>query len=89
MEIMFLEAVSNYTCIHTIEKQVVSTITMKKVIIRIGSIEFLKINRGLSVNKSFILNTEVNSENPYVLLINNKKLPISRRRLQYVIESLN
>jgi DNA-binding LytR/AlgR family response regulator len=88
-EIIFLEAASNYTCIHTLERQVVSSLTMKEVMYRIGSLNFLKINRGLLVNKCYILNADFESTGPFVLMVNAKKLPISRRRLQFVIESLN
>lgn len=87
-DIVFLEAISNYTCIHTIEKQVVSSITLKEVIKRIGSSNFLKINRGLSINKMFIHQVNLDVDNAYILMKNNKKLPISRRRLLYVIENI-
>jgi DNA-binding LytR/AlgR family response regulator len=88
-EIIFLEAASNYTCIHTVERQVVSTVTMKEVIRRVKSINFLQINRGLQINKDYISSTDLNSMRPTVLMANAKKLPISRRRLQFVMENLN
>lgn len=88
MEIMFLESISNYTCVHTQNRQLVSAVTMKKLLLKIEQVNFLKINRGLSVNTTFILKIDIDSDYPHIVMANKKKLPISRRRVQFVSETL-
>lgn len=88
-DIIYLEARSNYTCIYTLEKQVVSSITLKKIMQRIGELDFLKINRGLTINKNFIISANFEPQNAFIVMKNNKILPVSRRRLVFVIENLS
>jgi two-component system, LytTR family, response regulator len=87
-EIMYLESAYNYTCVHTIQRQLISSRTLKIFSNRINADSFIKINRGLMVNISFI--NEINAErsDAFIILQNGKKLPISRRKYGEVIGSL-
>jgi two-component system, LytTR family, response regulator len=87
-EIMYLESAWNYTCIHTVKKQLVSSRTLKLFSDRVDANAFIKINRGLMVNISYI--NEINKErnDAFIVLQNGKKLPISRRKYGEVIGSL-
>lgn len=87
-EIMYLESAWNYTYVHTINKQLVSSRTLKLFSARVDSNVFIKINRGLLINVSFIEDINTEKKDAFVQLKNGKKLPISRRMYNEVIGSL-
>jgi DNA-binding LytR/AlgR family response regulator len=78
-EIMYLESAWNYTCIHTLKKQHVSSRTLKIFSTRVDANSFIKIYRGLMVNISFIQELNMEKKDAFVKLTNGKILPISRR----------
>jgi DNA-binding LytR/AlgR family response regulator len=87
-DIMYLESAWNYTCIHTIKKQHVSSRTLKLFSNRVDANSFIKIYRGLIVNISFIQELNTEKKDAFVKLTNGKILPISRRMYNEVIGSL-
>ncbi len=87
-DIMYLESAWNYTCIHTIKKQLVSSRTLKKFSTRVDLNCFIKINRGLMINISFIQDVNAEKKDAFVKLKNGKILPISRRMYNEVVGSL-
>lgn len=87
-EIMYLESAWNYTCVHTVKKQLVSSRTLKLFSTRVDANVFIKINRGLLINVSFIQDINAEKKDAFVQLKNGKKLPISRRMYNEVIGSL-
>jgi DNA-binding LytR/AlgR family response regulator len=87
-EIMYLESAWNYTCVHTIQKQLVSSRTLKKFSKRVDANCFIKINRGLIINVSFIQEINKERKDAFVQLKNGKTLPISRRMYNEVMGSL-
>jgi DNA-binding LytR/AlgR family response regulator len=87
-EIMYLESAWNYTCVHTVQKQLVSSRTQKIFSSRIDINSFIKINRGLMINISFIQEINKERKDAFVQLTNGKILPISRRMYNEVIGSL-
>ena len=64
---------------------------MKKIMLRIGSLNYLKINRGLLINKSFILNTDLDVWGAYSY--NDKKdvfrATIKTQKTDAIIENLS
>ncbi len=87
-EIMYLESAWNYTCVHTIKKQLVSSRTLKIFSNRIDQNSFIKINRGLMINISFIEDVNAEKKDAFVKLKNGKILPISRRMFNEVVDNL-
>lgn len=87
-EIMYLESAWNYTCVHTVNKQLVSSRTLKTFSNRIDQDSFIKINRGLMINIRFIQDINTNRHEASILLSNGKILPISRRMYKEVLNNL-
>jgi DNA-binding LytR/AlgR family response regulator len=87
-DIMYLESALNYTCVHTVQKQLVSSRTLKTFSNRIDADSFIKIYRGLMVNISYIQDIHIEKKDPFIILKNGKILPISRRMYNEVINSL-
>ncbi len=87
-DIMYLESAWNYTCVHTINKQLVSSRTLKTFSNRIDQDSFIKINRGLMINISFIQELNAEKNDAFVKLKNGKILPISRRMYKEVMCNL-
>lgn len=84
--ILYLKSASNYTLVFTYEKEYLFSKTLKVIENRIPTDKFLKIRRGLVVNKLFISTMNLNSSFPYVELIDGRIFPISRR-LQVVLKN--
>lgn len=87
-DIMYLESAWNYTCIHTVQKQLVSSRTLKIFSNRIDHNAFIKISRGLMINISFIEDINTERKDAFVQLKNGKILPISRRMYKEVVQNL-
>lgn len=87
-KIMYLESAWNYTCIHTLEKQHISSRTLKTLSERVNLDSFIKISRGLLINVSYIDEINLERKDPFVLLKNGKILNISRRKYNEVVDSL-
>lgn len=84
-DIIYLQADVNYTTIHTLDKAKRTTsFTLRKVEERIADSDFLRINRGLSINKNYLQNISHLKKEAFVTLSNGLVLPVSRRRYQFV-----
>jgi DNA-binding LytR/AlgR family response regulator len=77
-EILFLKSLLNYTEIHTNNKRIVSGYTLKHLVEYLKDIDFIAVNRGLSVNKNHIKSV-INNE---LTLKNEVKLKLSRRKIK-------
>lgn len=88
-EILFLQSNANYTFVYTANKKYISSRTLKVLATRIDTQNFMKIKRGLIINKDYIANFHNDVDEPYLMLTNGKRLPISRRLYAGVCESLN
>lgn len=87
--IMYLEADINYTTIYTIDKtRHMLSFTLSKVEERMADSDFLRINRGLSVNRIYLKNISQLRKEAYVTLKNGQVLPVSRRRFKCIQEKL-
>lgn len=88
-DIMYLEADINYTTIYTIGKtKHTMSFTLRKVEERIAGSNFLRINRGLSINRNYLQNISSLKKEAFVTLSNGLVLPVSRRRYEEVKRSL-
>ncbi|MES2797852.1 MAG: LytTR family DNA-binding domain-containing protein [Bacteroidota bacterium] len=87
-KIMYFQSVWNYTCVHTPEKQHLSSHTLKLLSSKINLDSFIKIHRGLLINISYIHEINWERKAPFVQLKNGKVLPISRRKYNEVVDSL-
>jgi DNA-binding LytR/AlgR family response regulator len=83
--IVYMQSAANYTCIHTTDRQFLSSRTLKVLNSRLLSGEFVKVRRGLIVNSIYI--TEINKDkfNPFIQLISGKRFAISRRMYEQVV----
>lgn len=88
--IMYLEADINYTTIYTIDKtRHMLSFTLSKVEERMADSDFLRINRGLSVNRIYLKNISQLRKEAYVTLKNGQVLPVSRRRYNEIKKNIS
>jgi two-component system LytT family response regulator len=84
-DIIYLEADINYTTIYTISKtKHTMSFTLRKVEERIAGSNFLRINRGISINRNYLQNISSLKKEAFVTMSNGLVLPVSRRRYQFV-----
>jgi DNA-binding LytR/AlgR family response regulator len=88
VKVVYLQSSANYTYIHTNEYEFLSSRTLKVWESKPNFQNFLRINRGLVINKSALSKINLDKHNPYVILSCGTKLAISRRRLAFVTEQL-
>ena len=89
-EILYLQADVNYTTIYTKGKtKHTLSFTLRKVEERICSSNFLRINRGLSINRNYLLKISQLKKEAYLTLSNGLVLPVSRRRFNEVKKNIN
>jgi DNA-binding LytR/AlgR family response regulator len=88
-DIIYLEANINYTNIYMIDnaKRTMS-FTLSKVEERIAGSDFLRINRGLSINRNYLQNISQFKKEAFVTMSNGLMLPVSRRRFNDIQERL-
>jgi DNA-binding LytR/AlgR family response regulator len=87
-EIIFLKADINYTKVILADKSFTSSRTLKIVSQWLNSELFVKINRGVVVNKNFIKTFNNDKLNAFVTLTNNETFAISRNRFDEVCLAL-
>ena len=87
-EIVFMQSNANYTFVHTENKRYISSRTLKVLATRIDAKCFMKIKRGILINKNYIAGFISNIDEPYILLSNGKILPVSRRLYAAVCKGL-
>ena len=87
--ILYLESDWNYTVIHTMDnRKHTSGFTLKTLEKRIDNTSFLRINRGLLINRQFISQVSGLQKEAFVLLQNGKVLPVSRRKYKVLKENM-
>lgn len=87
-EIIFLKAEINYTSIILTHKKILSSRTLKIMMERLNSALFVKISRGVVVNKNFVKAYNNDKLDAYVTLANNETFAISRKRFAEVCLAL-
>jgi DNA-binding LytR/AlgR family response regulator len=88
-EILYLESDWNYTNVHTLDKRKhTSGFTLKILEKRISDKGFLRINKGLLINRQFISQVSQVQKEAFVLLTNGQVLPVSRRKYKMLRESV-
>jgi DNA-binding LytR/AlgR family response regulator len=88
-DILYLQSDTNYTEIFTINHpKRLCSITLKKVENRLDNMAFLRINRGLTINRLHVSQLCKSEKQPFVILSNGQQLPISRRRFGFVKQTL-
>jgi DNA-binding LytR/AlgR family response regulator len=88
-DIILLRADINYTTLILADKKITSSRTLKIVSQWLNSELFVKINRGVVVNKNFIKTFNNDKLNAYITLSNNETFTISRKRFDEVCLALN
>jgi two-component system LytT family response regulator len=89
-DIIYLEADINYTTIHMVSKTKRTTsFTLRKVEERIADSDFMRINRGLSINRNYLQNISQFKKEAFVTLSNGLILPVSRRRYNDIKRNIN
>jgi two-component system, LytTR family, response regulator len=84
-EILYLQADINYTMIHLLSKtKRIVSFTLRKVEERITGNDFIRINRGLSINRSHLQKVNSLDNKLFVTLSNGQVLPVSRRKSVFV-----
>ena len=80
-EIIYLQSDWNYTVIHTINsRKHISGFTLKIWEERIHNNAFLRINKGLLINRQYIKEVSLLDKEKFLCLTNGSILPISRRK---------
>lgn len=83
-EILYFQSVINYTWVHTADRKYISSRTLKVLATRVDADKFIKAKRGLLINLQYIKEFNDDKDEPFVLLTNGRKLPISRRQFTQV-----
>lgn len=82
-DLLFVEALQNYVCVHTATKKYISYLTMRSVE------EYLPAGQFLKTHKSFIVNAaKIDSIEGNEIRIGTNKIPISRSEKEDVMEQL-
>jgi len=84
VEILFLEAESNYTTVHTKCGRFVYSLVLKKIEELLPSEYFLRVHRSFVININAVTGFEGN-----LLFIGNYKIPVSKRHREHVFTLFN
>jgi len=88
-DLIFIEGESNYSRFHTTTKErILASMTLKEVEETIQNGPFLRCHKSYLVNTGFIEKL-VSGESPHLKLKNGSDIPVARRRLREVSESLS
>ncbi len=82
-EVLFVEALQNYVCIHTAANKYISYLTMRSVEEYLPAAQFIKTHKSFIVNSKKIDALEANE-----ILISTYRIPISRSEKEVVMEQL-
>jgi len=87
--IIYLQSDWNYTIIHTLDNsKYISGFTLKILEKRLSDNSFLRINRGLLINSQHIRQLSSVKKEAFVLMENGEVLPVSRRKYNFLKESV-
>lgn len=85
-QIVYMQSDTNYTNIFTLSGRIYSSYTLKHLEARLMAGSFLRIHRGLAVNKQHIIGIDGDRYFPHLQLFGGCILPISRRRYSDIKE---
>lgn len=88
-EVVFIQADVNYVRIFTKSgKQYVQAKTLKSYEALLKKTPFIRTHKSYLVNFEYFADYTITEEGTFVHLVNGKKLPVSKRRRQFVKKSL-
>ncbi|MCP9762259.1 LytR/AlgR family response regulator transcription factor [Lacihabitans soyangensis] len=80
-QLVFLEALENYTLFHLIDgSKVISSLTLKRHQENLLHKSFLRVNRSMMINALFVDSIVLKKDTHYICLQNGKEIRVSRRR---------
>lgn len=82
-DILYVEALQNYVCIHTAEKKFITYLTFKSIEESLPADAFLKVHKSYIVQLAKVEAVEGN-----LLLISNFQIPVSRNNKEAVLQKL-
>ncbi len=82
-DILYIEALDNYVCIHTLNKKIISYITLKSVMEQLPEDKFLKVHKSFIVNLSGITGIEEDQ-----LYIKEAAIPISQSLKSEIVKKI-
>ena len=89
IDIVYLQSDINYTDVHTLDnRKHTSGFTLKILANRITDTNFLRINKGLIINRQYVKEVSSMQKEAFVLMTNGTILPVSRRKYNLLLESL-
>jgi two-component system, LytTR family, response regulator len=89
-EIVFLSAEANYTQIHYLNgRRTVYARTLKSIESQIKKAGFFRTHKSFLVNLNFLKEVHWNAENPFMVLSNDYRVSISRRKRLDLRKRLN
>lgn len=89
IDIIYLKSDINYTDVHTLDnRKHTSGFTLKILANRITDANFLRINKGLLINRQYVKEVSSMQKEAFVLMTNGTVLPVSRRKYKLLLESL-
>ena len=82
-EVLFIEALQNYVCIHTIDRKHITYLTFRSVE------EYLPRDKFIKTHKSYIVSAaKIDSIDGNELVVGNNRIPISRHLKEEVVAKL-
>ena len=80
-ELVFLQALENYTLFHLKDgSKVISSLTLKRHQEKLSDRDFLRVNRSMIINVLFINSIVFKKDTHFVCLQNGNEIKVSRRR---------
>ncbi len=83
-DIVYLEAHTNYTCLHTEKHKYITAKTLKEYAAKLNPEEFIRPHKSHIVNKDYIKHATFSYNHGELTLKNGIKISVARRRLKEV-----
>ena len=86
-QLIFLEALENYTLFHLNDgTKVISSLTLKRHEEKLSGRNFLRVNRSMLINSQFINSVILQKDKHFICLLNGHLIKVSRRRMDTILE---
>lgn len=86
-QLIFLEALENYTLFHLCDgTKVISSLTLKRHQENLSNNKFLRVNRSMLINSQFIVNIILKKDTHFIRLRDGKEIRVSRRRIDTLVD---
>ncbi|MBF4466193.1 LytTR family DNA-binding domain-containing protein [Flavobacterium sp. LC2016-12] len=82
-EILYIESLQNYVCIHTLKQQIITHSSLKNVVESLPSADFIQIHKSYVISLKHIESTD-----NFSVFINEKELPIGATFKNYFFEKI-